>query len=716
MVYSVTKVKRMTWEDKNMRDALKAVVDDRQSVKGAAKKFNVPRRTLADRVNGRVRHGSHPGPKTALSKEEEDVLCSYLIYMAERGFPLTPKMVMAFAWAIAIRCGRHHCFSDSGPTKRWWLGFRRRHPKLSLRKVDKLERSRAECLSPEVVCEYFELLKKTLSDKGILNSPRSIFNCDETFLPLDESREKAVTVRNAKSVYSQSPGTTEHITMLCCASASGGALPPMIIYPKAFPGGQYRFGGPDDTVYARSESGWVDSDLFLQWFKKVFLKYTVHDQPLLLLVDGHKSHMTLELVDLARENNVILFCLPPHTTHALQPLDVSVFKALKAHFSRSLRALCFTRKDFIVTKRDFARVVKEPFEMAFSMTNIKNGFAKCGIFPFNPDAVDKKKMLPSEMHKDSVEEMPPSVRSSVSTPTGQSSSPPPVSDCSESLSSGPVAGDAAESVCGSSTSNQFTPLLCNTPSTSDSATSNTAPSTPCSRPIVNPLVSAGLIPSNLSDILSPPSSSSQPKRRVIRVLTEDEFTGILREKERKEKEAAEKKEQNRLERERKRVIRKKAHLEREKKNNEKSKQKKGGQKGVRRAPEVDSDSSGSDQDDEPGPSPRPVIARRSRLPSRYRILSDESSDGNESDTQCAVCQQREPQNNDESDHIFWIDCEVCDVWCHTVCAFGKNAVTGGNTFVNLVCNVFLMFFLSDHLLFDILVTLIIEIFSIVVRW
>ena len=85
VVYSVTKVKRKTWEDKNMRDALKAVVEDGKSVSGAAKRFNVPRRTLDDRVKGRVRHGSRPGPKTALSKEEEDALCSYLIYMAERG-------------------------------------------------------------------------------------------------------------------------------------------------------------------------------------------------------------------------------------------------------------------------------------------------------------------------------------------------------------------------------------------------------------------------------------------------------------------------------------------------------------------------------------------------------------------------------------------------------------------------------------------------------
>ena len=148
-------------------------------------------------------------------------------------------------------------------------------------------------------------------------------------------------------------GTTEHTTMLCCASAAGAALPPMIIYPKSFPGGLYRFGGPDDSVYAKSESGWVDAKLFLEWMKKVFLKYAVPERPVLLLIDGHKTHLTLD-----RKNNIILLCLPPHTTHALQPLDVSVFKALKAHFSRSLRVFCFTRKDFIVSKRDFARVVR----------------------------------------------------------------------------------------------------------------------------------------------------------------------------------------------------------------------------------------------------------------------------------------------------------------------------------------------------------------------
>ena len=99
----------------------------------------------------------------------------------------------------------------------------------------------------------------------------------------------------------------------------------------------------------------------------------------MLLVDGHKSHLTIDVIDKCRANNIILFCLPPHTTHALQPLDVAVFKSLKDNFSKAVRALSFAKKNFVVSKRDFAKVVKRPFEKAFSIPNIKAGFSKCGI-------------------------------------------------------------------------------------------------------------------------------------------------------------------------------------------------------------------------------------------------------------------------------------------------------------------------------------------------
>ena len=77
--------------------------------------------------------------------------------------------------------------------------------------------------------------------------------------------------------------------------------------------------------------------------------------------------MTLDIID---ENNIILFCLPPHTTHALQPLDVAVFKSFN-HFPKAVILLSFTKKNFYCHKEEFSRVVKSPFEKAFSIPNIK---------------------------------------------------------------------------------------------------------------------------------------------------------------------------------------------------------------------------------------------------------------------------------------------------------------------------------------------------------
>ena len=375
--------KRKIWKEEDMEKAFDAVKNKEASVSKAAELYSVPRKTLDDGVKGRVLHGDKSGPGTVLTSSEEDSLCNYPVYMADRGFPLTRKMVMAYAWALAKKSGRADLFNQEfDPGDRWCSNFCKRHPALTLRKLDKLDRSRARNCDPEVVSNYFALLKKTLEDNNLSRSPRCIYNCGESFLPLDGSREKAVTHIKRKTAYGQVNGTTEHITLLCGASAAGMALPPMIIYPKAS-GGAYTFKGPDDALYAKSESGWVDSELFFAWMKKLFLVHAVSQRPVMLLVDGHASHVTMDLIELARDNNVILFCLPPHTTHLLQPLDVSVFKSLKDHFYRSLRAFCFVKKKFVVSKKEFASVVKEPFEKAFAMSNIKAGFKKCGIYPFD---------------------------------------------------------------------------------------------------------------------------------------------------------------------------------------------------------------------------------------------------------------------------------------------------------------------------------------------
>ena len=243
-----------------------------------------------------------------------------------------------------------------------------------------------------------------------------------------------------------------------------GVLPYAMIYPKAYPGGAYTFEGPDDALYGKSESGYVDSELFIKWMEKIFLKFAVPERPIILFVDGHKSHVNLDVIDMARNNDVILFCLPPHTTHALQPLDVAVFKSFKNHFSKAVKALSFAKKNFVVSKRDFARVVKDPFEQAFSIPNVKAGFRKSGIFPFNRNVVDQSKMLPSTLHDLS------DASSSSQTEPCRSSNEPSPSSSRRSMTPALFSSPSSDSVAPMST-----PALFSSPS-SDSVAPMSTPS------------------------------------------------------------------------------------------------------------------------------------------------------------------------------------------------------------------------------------------------
>ena len=69
------------------------------------------------------------------------------------------------------------------------------------------------------------------------------------------------------------------------------------------------------TRYGFSEKGWMQGNLFNTWFKKHFITHAPASRPLLLLMDGYSSHLKLETIHFAADNGVIIFALPPNTTH-----------------------------------------------------------------------------------------------------------------------------------------------------------------------------------------------------------------------------------------------------------------------------------------------------------------------------------------------------------------------------------------------------------------
>ena len=393
--------KRCNYQNEVLQKAIADVKDGKRSASDAARHYNIPRTTLNDKVKGI--HSGKYGKKTKLSVEEESALVEYITYMDKIGHPLGILEVKMFAWSIAKRSENPNCFGDKGPSAKWWRGFRKRHERLTLRKPDKLDRRRSNTAKRSVVKKHFETLKDALLKAGLLDKAEHIFNVDETGIEMNKRTGKVVVDRCIKKHHQESVGDREHITANICCSSTGQVLSPMLIFQRCFPSSDYSSTGPDKCLYAKSESGYMDGELFLQWFRKVFLPETAHLRPAMLIMDGHTSHLTIELIDLARENNVILYCLPPHLTYLLQPLDVAVFKSLKDHFTRYCHQAklisLMSSSILVVNRNNFTAIFREAFEKSMVMATIKNGFRKCGITPFDPEAVDWSKLTDDEANE-----------------------------------------------------------------------------------------------------------------------------------------------------------------------------------------------------------------------------------------------------------------------------------------------------------------------------
>src|SRR4051794_38543097 len=111
-------------------------------------------------------------------------------------------------------------------------------------------------------------------------------------------------------------------------------------------------------------------------------------------MDGHSSHYTLELLEYACANAIVILGYPPHCTHVLQGLDVVCFAKMKAEFRQEIQAYKNLHRDK-VTKNALAGVFGRAFLRSFTPDTVKAAFVATGVHPFNPNAIREEQMKPS---------------------------------------------------------------------------------------------------------------------------------------------------------------------------------------------------------------------------------------------------------------------------------------------------------------------------------
>ena len=136
-----------------------------------------------------------------------------------------------------------------------------------------------------------------------------------------------------------------------------------------------------------SENGWMDQELLFYWLKDLFLKRIPPEHPVMFIMDGHSSHYKPEALCGPAQEGVIVFCIPPNTTHATQPLDVSRFGVLKHHWSSVCHTYLTNNPGSVVTKLQFNSLFSQAWYKSIQPETIVSGFRKTGICTLNKSAV-----------------------------------------------------------------------------------------------------------------------------------------------------------------------------------------------------------------------------------------------------------------------------------------------------------------------------------------
>ncbi|XP_052268555.1 uncharacterized protein LOC127869937 [Dreissena polymorpha] len=388
------KKQRLLYDRENLQRAYEATLGGVSAYR-ASRMFAVPETTLRDRIKGRVDVEAKVGHETIFTIEEEKKLYDHVTYMAEIGFGYTKKSVQYMGRDYAESLGKtmkpdQKCLSDN-----WFYGFCKRWPELKSSKPQKLDLSRAKT-SRETLNKYYDELFNVLTENKIIDKPQKIFNIDESGVNSEHTPPKIICKKDTvpQNITSARSST---VTIIAAGNAAGQSVPPYYVFPGQRWNDEFLNGACPGSAGEMSKSGWSNTSVFLNYLTKHFIAYvpTDSEHPTLILYDGHRSHISLTLAEWAKANNVILFVLPPHSSHVTQPLDVGIFGPFKNIYYQECQHFMKLNPGLNITKYNIAQLTAKPYLKALSPENLISAFKKTGISPYNKLAISDSQIAPS---------------------------------------------------------------------------------------------------------------------------------------------------------------------------------------------------------------------------------------------------------------------------------------------------------------------------------
>ncbi|XP_031639161.1 uncharacterized protein LOC116351222 [Contarinia nasturtii] len=336
------------------------------------------------------RVASYTTPKLVFNEEQEEALVEYIIRCCHLYYGLSITELKKLAYEFARKLNivyPANWDTDHMAGKSWYYGFMLRHKNLSLRSPEQTSLNRIKSFCQENVDQFFDNYSAILETHKF--EPHQIWNMDETGFPTVPTKfGKIIAVKGVKRVgqaASAERGTL--VSMALAVNAVGGFVPPFFVFPRKNMQSYFMDSASPNADATCNESGWMQQNEFVKYIRH-FLKYvnSSRQKPILLLLDNHTSHLSIEAIDLALENGIIMLTFPPHCSHKMQPLDVSVYGPLKGYYSTECKNWQTANAGKALDIRHIPGLVCAALDQALTPANIKSGFIKTGICPLKRNA------------------------------------------------------------------------------------------------------------------------------------------------------------------------------------------------------------------------------------------------------------------------------------------------------------------------------------------
>lgn len=385
---------RAKWSEDMMEEALQ-LLRLGHSQESVSQRIGIPRRTLRNHL----KTGSKKrvlGAKSILTKQQENDLVEKIIKFAQKGFPLTPRVLRRCVYKFCEMHNIPHKFNREKQLagKEWYRSFMKRHPNISQRKAQQLNPARAQKLNHFIVDDYFKTLNDLLERTGLKYKPGNIYNMDEKGCRLMlHHQQRVLAEKGSKRVHLVGSEHGENVTIVACANALGHVIPPMILFKGQRLKPTFADGLPAGSVVHMTPKGSMTTEIFIKWLDH-FSNF-MSPPPTILIFDGASSHLDITIADKAESLQIELLCLPSNTTHELQPMDKSVFRSFESHWDQELLDYWEQHPDRKLNKERFSDVFTPVWGKSMTISNICSGFRSTGIYPFNKNAIPEHAFAPS---------------------------------------------------------------------------------------------------------------------------------------------------------------------------------------------------------------------------------------------------------------------------------------------------------------------------------